>query len=92
MSKTMSRKERSLEERRLEIGRFQREIFAHAQNLAAEMNLRLMLDEEIGLRGEDSILFVESVVVTTIAYPMQRRKSYFQRAKSFLRRISQLNK
>ena len=87
MSKKMSRKEESLEERRLEIERFQREVFTHAQNLAAEMNLRMMLDEELGFGGEDSILFVESVIITTIAYPVQRRKSYFQRAKSLLRKI-----
>lgn len=82
-----SRKERELEQRRLEMERLKQEVLLHAQELAAEMNLRLLLDGETVEGGEDEMLFVESVIVTGIAYPVKRRKSLFGRAKSLMKKI-----
>ena len=45
------------------------EILNHAQQLAQEMNLRMLPEWEVG--GE--ILFVESVTVTSIRYPVRKQ-------------------
>ena len=72
-----SRKEKDLEQMKLEREGYRREILLHARELATEINLRLLSDGE--LKGEDSVFFVESVTVTGIAYPVKRRKSFLGR-------------
>ncbi len=80
---------------------FRREICRHAGGLAAEMNLRLLLDEETGsadvwreLCDPDTILFVEDIIITDICYPEKVRKPAFLRLKLryWLDRIKQRRK
>lgn len=63
--------------------RFRRDILLHAQELAAEMNLRLLLDGEV---TKDRMLFVESVTVTGIAYPVKREKNLGERIQHALKK------
>lgn len=60
----------------------QQDILLHAQELAEEMNLRLLLDRELGLGEEKNVFYVESVTVTSILYPIERRENFFTRIKS----------
>lgn len=76
------RKAQAMEQLDLERERLQQDIFLHAQELAAEMNLRLLLDRELGLGGEKNVFYVESVTVTGIIYPLKRREGFFTRIKS----------
>lgn len=64
----------------------EREILLWAGELAWEMNLRLLLDGELGLGKEERILFVESVSVTDIHCPVKRKRSLFDRIKLILKR------
>ena len=75
-----------MEQLALERERLQQDILLHAQELAAEMNLRLFLDRELGLGGEENMFYVESVTVTNIIYPVERREGFFARIKSKLRK------
>ncbi len=77
---------------------FRKEIYRHADGLAAEMNLRLLLDEETGsadvwreLCGHDMLLFVEDIAITDICYPKAARKPSFlrQKLRYWLGRIKQ---
>ena len=77
-----SRKEQAMEQLALEKERLQQDILLHAQELAAEMNLRLLLDRELGLGGGKKVFYVESVTVTSIIYPVERREGFFARIKS----------
>lgn len=81
------RKEKTLKQRGQEMERLQQEIFLHAKELASEMNLRLLLDGEMGPEEEERMLFVESVIVTGIAYPVEHRPSFLDSMKLLLRRI-----
>lgn len=71
-----------MEQLALERERLQQDILLHAQELAAEMNLRLLLDRELGLGGEENMFYVESVTVTNIIYPVERRQGFFAWIKS----------
>lgn len=70
----------------------EREILLWARDLAWEMNLRLLLDDELGLGKEDRILFVESVSVTGVRSPVERKSvkkgkiSLFERIKLYFKR------
>ena len=75
-----------MEQQRQERERFRQEILHHVRNLAEEMNLRLLLDGEPNPVGEDDVLFVESITVTGIAYPVNRRKSYWGRMRSSMKK------
>ena len=79
-----SRKEKDLEQLKLEREHYQQEILLHARELATEINLRLLLDRE--LKDEKSVFFVESVTVTGIAYPVKRRKSFWGRMRSSMKK------
>lgn len=77
---------------------FRKEIYRHAAGLAAEMNLRLLLDKETGsadvwreLCDPDTLLFVEDIIITDIYYPKKARKPAFLRLKMryWLDRIKQ---
>lgn len=76
------RKEQAMEQLNLERERLRQDIFLHAQELAAEMNLRLLLDRELGLGGGKKVFYVESVTVTSIIYPVERRQGFFARIRS----------
>lgn len=82
-----NRKLKALKQRQQEMEWFRHEIFLHAKELASEMNLRLLLDGEVDPRGEERMLFVESVVVTGIAYPVEHRTGFLDSIKLLLKRI-----
>lgn len=75
-----------MEQLALERERLQQDILIHAQELAAEMNLRVLLDREMGLGEEKNVFYVESVTVTSIIYPVGRRESFFARIKSMFKK------
>ena len=77
-----SRKEQAMEQLALERECLQQDILLHARELAAEMNLRLLLDRELGLGEEKNVFYVESVTITSIIYPVERREGFFTRIKS----------
>ena len=81
------RREKTLKQRRQEMEFLQHEIFLHVEELASEMNLRLLLDGEVGLGEKERMLFVESVIVTDIAYPAEHRRNFLDSVKLFLKRI-----
>ena len=87
MSRGGRRKAQAMEQLALERERLRQDIFLHAQELAAEMNLRLLLDRELGLGGEKNVFYVESVTVTSIIYPVERRQGFFTRLKSMLKKV-----
>lgn len=86
------RQQREEGELLLEKELLEREILLWARELAWEMNLRLLLDEELGLGKEERILFVESVSVTGVRSPAKRKsvkkgkKSLFERIKQYFKR------
>lgn len=86
------RQQREEGEPLLEKELLEREILLWARELAWEMNLRLLLDDELGLGKEDRILFVESVSVTGIQSPVERKsvkkgkKGLFERIKLYFKR------
>lgn len=90
------RQQREEGELLLEKELLEREILLWARDLAWEMNLRLLLDEELGLGKEDRILFVESISVTGIQGPAKRKsgkkgeESLFERIKLYFKRKKEL--
>lgn len=92
MRKRSGRQQREEGELLLEKELLEREILLWARDLAWEMNLRLLLDEELGVGKEDRILFVESVSVTGIQVPAERKSvkkgqmSLFERIKLYFKR------
>lgn len=75
-----------MDQQELERELLRQEILFHARSLAEEMNLRLLLDGEPNPVGEDDVLFVESVTVTSIVYPVKRKRNFFSRIKSFFKK------
>lgn len=57
-----------------------------AEELAWEMNLRLLLDDELGCGKEERIFFVENVSVTCIYYPMKHKRGILDRIKIMIKR------
>ena len=57
-----------------------------AEELAWEMNLRLLLDDELGVGKEERIFFVENVSVTGIYYPMKHKRGILDRIKIMIKR------
>lgn len=96
MQKRRGRQQSEEGELLLEKELLEREILLWARDLAWEMNLRLLLDDELGLGKEDRILFVESVSVTGIQSPAKRKsgkkgkKSLFERIKLYFKRKKEL--
>lgn len=54
-----------------EQNRIRREILQYTQELAEEINLRLLLDQE------ENLLFLESIAVTEICFPKPQKKPGF---------------
>lgn len=80
MAKKMSRrqkKEQEAQKRREEQETVRREILLHAQGLAEEINLRL-LAEEPALTGGQEVLFAESVAVTDICFPPEKKSRFLK--------------
>lgn len=92
MQRRRGKRQREEGEPLLEKELLEREILLCARELAWEMNLRLLLDDELGLGKEDRILFVERVSVTGIRSPAERKsvkkgkKSLFERIKLYFKR------
>lgn len=84
MNKNAAKKEKAIERAR-EQERVKQEILFHAKELAAEMNLRLLLEQET--QGE--VLFVESIAVMDISYPQEQKKAgFFARMLCRIRRLA----
>ena len=78
-----SGKKQEAQERVLEQDRIRREILRYTQELAEEINLRLLLDREMPQRClqdtflPENILFLESITVTEIRFPEPQKESGF---------------
>ena len=70
--------------------RVPKKLSAHARQLAAEMNLRMLLNFKWEA-GED-ILFVESVVITDFRRPVRRQAESKRRHRKISRINRQINK
>ena len=66
------RKEQKLQERGEEQERVRREILRQAETLAEELNLRLLTEQ----KTDAEILFVESVTVTDICFPTEKKHRF----------------
>lgn len=70
------RKQREIKERKAkeeEKRRINREIYCYTEELAMEMNLRMVLLQE----NAKEILFVDSICVVDISYPKEKEKMGF---------------
>lgn len=66
--------------------RIKQALYAHAQELAVDMNLRLFLDQEKGFCWEEEperALFVESIFIVDIQYPKETKSEKQNGKKGF---------